>query len=64
MNEKEIKEAVQRLKKAGREAMVCDTPVPYFDNGVPAGNPNNMGDYDGDFFMLPRRILPFLLLLI
>ena len=59
MNEKEIKEAVQRLKEAGWEAMVCDTPVPYFDNGVPAGNPNNMGDYDGDFIMLPRGMVEY-----
>lgn len=26
--------------EAGWEPMVCDTPVPYYKNGVPAGPPN------------------------
>lgn len=57
MNEKELKEILKRLEDAGWEPMLCDTPVPYFRNGVPAGFPQNPGDYDGEYEMVPKSLL-------
>ena len=57
MQEREIKEVAMLLQEAGWEAMVCDTPVPYSENGVPAGIPRDMGDYDGEYILLPRQIV-------
>ena len=59
MDEKELKELMALLKDAGWQPMVCDTPVPYSENGVPAGMPNNMGDYDGDYILLPRELVGY-----
>lgn len=59
MSEKEICEVSALLAEAGWEPMVCDTPVPYFENGVPAGPPNDMGDYDGEYLMLPRNLVGY-----
>lgn len=39
--------------------MLCDTAVPYSENGVPAGVPNDMGDYDGAYIMLPRELVGY-----
>ena len=59
MDEKELKGLVELFEKAGWESMICDTPVPFSENGVPAGLPNDMGEYDGDFIMLPRKIVGY-----
>ena len=55
----DLNEALRLLKEAGWEAMVPDTPVPYFDNGVPAGNPRNMGEADRDYVLLPRELVGY-----
>ena len=44
MNDQEITEIFSLLNEAGWEPMVCDTPVPFYNNGVPAGPPNGTGD--------------------
>lgn len=57
MTEKELKELFDKLKQAGAEPQLCDTPVPYFRNGVPAGYLKAPGDYDGETVMVPRSLL-------
>ena len=59
MKENNIREVTTLLTESGWEVMVCDTPVPYFENGVPAGSPNDMGDYDGEYLMLPRQLVGY-----
>lgn len=38
--------------------MICDTPVPYYDAGVHAGEPTDTGDSTkGDYLMFPRELV-------
>ena len=57
MDEKEYKEILKILEAAGWQPQVCDTPVPYFADGVPAGYPEAPGDYDGEMVPMPRSFL-------
>lgn len=57
MNEEELKEIFKELELQGLKPELCDTPVPYFKNGVPAGYPDSPGDYDGDYEMIPKSLL-------
>ena len=59
MTNQEISEVFSLLNEAGWKPMVCDTPVPFYNNGVPAGPPNGTGDYDGDYLMLPRELVGY-----
>ena len=59
MSKRIIDDAVQLLKDAGWQPMVCDTAVPYFDNGVPAGIPQDLGEYSGESVMLPKEIMGY-----
>lgn len=59
MNKRIIDDAVQLLKDAGWQPMVCDTAVSYFDNGVPAGIPQDVGEYSGERVMLPKEIMGY-----
>ena len=52
-----VEEARAWLDSRGIGYEVCDTPVPYFRNGVPAGYPTAPGDYDGDYEMVPKALL-------
>ena len=37
---------------------LCDTPVPYYDNGVPCGKPQDIGSsYPDDYYMLPHDLV-------
>ena len=58
-SEKEVKEVLRLLEEAGWQPMVCDTAVPYFDCGVPAGIPQMVGDYEGDCIMLPKGLTTY-----
>ena len=58
-NTDDLREALRLLKEAGWEAMACDTPVPLFENGVPAGNPLDMGDAAKEYVMLPKELLAY-----
>ena len=50
MNEQQLKEIFELLEKSGFNPMLCDTPVPYFENGVKAGIPADIGDVvKGDY---------------
>ena len=57
MNEQEMKELFQQLEEQGWNPQVCDTPVPYFTNGVPAGYPDAPGDYDGEYERIPKALM-------
>lgn len=60
MNSVEIKDfekLMESLEKAGWHPMVCDTPIPFFDNEVPCGVPNSVGDVVKEEEMIPRRML-------
>ena len=59
MSKRIIDDAVQLLKDAGWQPMVCDTAVPYFDNGVPAGIPQDLGEYSGESVMLPKEVMEY-----
>ena len=57
MTEEELKEIFKELEEQGFEPMLCDTPIPCFDNEVMCGNPTDVGDlicgmelYPKDFF--------------
>ena len=57
MNKKEMQELMDLLEQSGLDVQLCDTPVPYFSGGVPAGFPEAPGDYDGEYVMVPRDFL-------
>ena len=46
------------LEAQGLRPMLCDTPVPYYDNGVRCGRPTGMGDIvQGEYQMLPSDLV-------
>ena len=45
------------LERLGWEPMVCDTPMTFYDNEVPCGVPNGVGDVVKEEQMIPRRML-------
>ena len=52
MKESEIKDfeqLLENLEKQGWHPMVCDTPVPFYDNDVMCGVPNSVGDVVKEF---------------
>lgn len=58
MTEQEIQEIFALLDAQGLHPRLCDTPVPYYDNGVPCGNPNDIGSsYPDDYYMLPHDLV-------
>ena len=56
MSEKEVKEILELLEKAGWEPQLCDTPLPAYES-VHAGNPMDPGQVPSDMIMLPRAFL-------
>ncbi|MBO7581817.1 MAG: hypothetical protein J6T38_09930 [Bacteroidaceae bacterium] len=57
MDEKELKEIFEALEQQGWEPMLCDTPVPLYDNEVACGVPNGVGDVMKETIMIPREFL-------
>ena len=58
MTEQELQEIYELLEKSGMKPMLCDTPVPYYENGVWAGVPTDPGDIvKGDYTMLPNDLI-------
>lgn len=49
----EMMDVVRQMRSQGWQVEVCDTPVPYFTDGVSAGYPRECGDYDGEMMALP-----------
>lgn len=59
MTEQELKELFKDLEEKGLEPMLCDTPVPLYTCGVPAGIPQEPGDFDGEYIMLLRKLVGY-----
>ena len=57
MDKKEFQEMMRLMEQSGLNVQLCDTPVPYFADGVPAGFPEAPCDYDGEYVMVPRDFL-------
>ena len=58
ITEQELQEIFELLERSGMEPMLCDTPVPYYENGVWAGIPTAPGDIvQGDYTMLPNDLI-------
>ena len=58
MTNQELKELFDLLERAGMNPQLCDTPVRYYENCVPAGVPADLGDVaEGDCIMLPRSLV-------
>lgn len=57
MDEKELKEIFEMLEQQGWKPMLCDTPVPFYDNEVACGVPNGVGDVVKETMMIPRQFL-------
>lgn len=57
LRELDLKETLHLLEEQGWQPMMCDTRVPYFTDGVPAGYPEAPGDYDGDYVLVPKDFL-------
>ena len=53
--DEEMKELFRELEEQGWEPMLCDTPVPYFDNKVMCGVPNGIGDIVAEEMLIPKR---------
>ena len=57
MDAKELKEALDTLRAAGMDAMVCDTPVGVSLTSVKCGLPTNLGDESiDDYVLLPKAL--------
>ena len=57
MNKKEMQELKELLEQSGLNVQLCDTPVPYFSGGVPAGFPEAPDEYDGEYVLVPKDFL-------
>jgi len=58
MTEDELRDILEKMRVAGLQPQLCDTPVPWVDVPVLAGNPTEAGDVtQGDFVLLPRQLV-------
>ena len=55
MDEKELREIFEQLEQQGWKPMLCDPPVPFYDNEVPCGKPSDTGDIVKDIIMVPHE---------
>ena len=56
-DKKDFQRLLEDLERQGWQPMVCDSPVPYYDNEVPCGVPNGVGDTVKETMMLPKELL-------
>ena len=54
---KDFEKLLESLERAGWHPMVCDTPVPFYDNDVMCGKPNGVGDVVKEMRMIPHELL-------
>lgn len=59
MTNQEYLDIYNLLDAQGWNPMVCDTPIPLYNCGVPAGTPKEPGSYDGDNILLPRELVGY-----
>ena len=58
MNEKEFKEILEMLRKAGIWVKACDAALPMFRNGIPAGVPNEiLQECEKEWYLIPRSMV-------
>ena len=58
MDEKELKEILSVIEKAGWQPELCDTPVPVSYHAVKCGLPAEMGDdCIDDYVLLPKALV-------
>ena len=58
ITEKELREFIMLLENSKMYPMLADTPIHYFDAGVHAGDPTDMGDSTrGEYLMFPRELV-------
>ena len=57
MTKREYEELIALINQSGLNAKLCDSPVPYFSGGVPAGYPEAPDDYGGEYVMVPKDFL-------
>ncbi len=53
----ELKETFAQLEAQGWNPQLCDTPVPYFDAGIPCGTPRDVYEATPDGYILVPRSL-------
>ena len=56
-DKKDFQRLLEDLERQGWEPMVCDSPVPFYDNAVMCGQPNGVGDVVKETMMLPKELL-------
>lgn len=56
-DKKDFQRLLEDLERQGWEPMVCDSPVPFYDNAVMCGVPNGVGDVVKETMMLPKEFL-------
>lgn len=57
MSEEELKEILKEMEEQGFEPMLCDTPIPCFDNEVMCGSPADIGDIVKKIGLMPAELL-------
>jgi hypothetical protein len=57
MDSEELKEIMELLEQQGWKPLLCDTPVPFYNNPVKCGQPADIGDVDGEIRMMPKEFL-------
>ena len=56
-DKKDFQELLEDLERQGWQPMVCDSPVPFYDNAVMCGVPNGVGDTVRETMLLPKELL-------
>lgn len=56
-DKKDFQRLLEDLERLGWQPMVCDTPVPFYDNEVMCGVPNGVGDVVKETMLLPKELL-------
>ena len=50
-----MEELFRGLEEQGWHPMLCDTPVPVYDNAVPCGKPADVGDVEKEYKLMPEE---------
>ena len=56
-DKKDFQRLLEDLERQGWQPMVCDSPVPFYDNAVMCGQPNGVGDVVKETMLLPKELL-------
>ena len=54
--EKSEEEVFAMMEEAGLRPMVCDTPIPFYENPVACGTPTDVGDPIMEYMMMPQEL--------